>query len=749
MKLNRRRGATLGLVAVCVLVIIVLGVGFFILSQILGGGREVANATDAGVLNVARRALSPTLIQVPLSGDSQNNPTDDFLGVAIDTSGNANVGTGNLDATHRNISMLALNRIVAQAVIVACNAQEINTTLASSHAQNVAAAAKNVATQLKNMVEGGTKLPPEFTNVAHSNNTKMFQGNKVTLTSLQTSFLRPGYSTNVYITPNLISAINVSLPSNLRTNLPNALKHDLAGNDQYMAGYINFSIPAGPGGAVELAGVPIFPKQKPHLVDVNEFNAGASPAGVNYLPPNSFRANSQTLENNSSGFGGAVACALVGALDQDFAASVPRGFIRIKNGPDAGAAHSSITTNPVVDGQNDVFNNELWPPNGGGVDISNNGVYALNSDGAAQQAMANWAAYNTGQTSEQPPYPPPPGTSILTGTGLGFREPPTLQEMQAITSIPGEDCDAVDGWDRRAECRFPADSGATAGDGSIVTALQNQHHANSQQTPGQATHGYTAVEVQKHDLLSRRYGGSRCASVVPIGRNGSTKYGMKRFEPSGCYATPHSDVAFGAPGSPLAYLDQIGNNGWKGSRGPTGTFPNGTSAGANDGHRSGSAACKDDIIDRILKRMRQVDPMLDRNKIEAALALQPLELGETLYLYCPGPGTVTMVSGSPGDYFNGNIPNDGASSAAIYNCENQYNISNTIINANKGSGSPNVTCGSSGDANFHQAPFTDGPGFLPGIDRAVWTPNTGWRNLLGEIEFQNEAGGAGTFCKPN
>jgi hypothetical protein len=738
-------------VAVCVLVIIVLGVGFFILSQILGGGREVANATDAGVLNVARRALSPTLIQVPLSGDSAGNPTDDFLAVGIDPSGNANVGTGALDSTHRNISMLGLNRVIAQAVIVACNAQEINTTAASGHAQNVAAAAKAVATQLKNMIQGGTKLPPEFTNVAHSNNTKMFQGNKVTLTSLQTTFLRPGLSTNVYISPGLSSAISVSLPSNLKANhhFPNALKHDLAGNDEYMAGYINFSIPAGPNGPVEIAGVPIFPKQKPHLVDIGEFNAGASPAGVSYLPPNAFRANSQTLESNSSGFGGAVACALVGALDQDFAASVPRGYIRIKNGPDAGAAHSGIISNPVVDGQNDVFNNELWPPNGGGVDVTNNGVYALNSNGAGQSAIADWAAFNNGTTSVQPPYPPPAGVSILTGTGDGFREPPTLEEMQAITSVPGDDCDAVDGWDRRAECRFPADAGATAGDGSIVTALQNQYHAGSTQAPSTSTNGYTAVEVQKHDLLSHRYGGGRCASVVPIGRNGATKYGMKKFEPSGCYATPHSNVAFGAPGSPFAYLQQIGNNGWKGSRGPTGTFPSGTAAGATDGNHSGAAACQDDIIERICKRIRQVDPQITKSQVETALASQSLELGETLYLHCPGPNTVTMVSGTPADYFNAGIPNDGASSAAIYNCENQYNISNTIINANKGSGSPNVSCGSSGDANFHQAPFTAGPGFLPGIDRAVWTPNTGWRNLLGEIEFQNEAGGAGTFCKPN
>lgn len=62
MKLNRRRGATLGLVAVCVFVVIILAVGFFILAKIIGGEREVGNATDAGVLIVARNAMSPTIV---------------------------------------------------------------------------------------------------------------------------------------------------------------------------------------------------------------------------------------------------------------------------------------------------------------------------------------------------------------------------------------------------------------------------------------------------------------------------------------------------------------------------------------------------------------------------------------------------------------------------------------------------------------------------------------------------------------
>jgi hypothetical protein len=53
---RRRKGATLGLVASCVLVIIVLGMGVFFLAKLFGGGREVANATDAGTLSIAKNA---------------------------------------------------------------------------------------------------------------------------------------------------------------------------------------------------------------------------------------------------------------------------------------------------------------------------------------------------------------------------------------------------------------------------------------------------------------------------------------------------------------------------------------------------------------------------------------------------------------------------------------------------------------------------------------------------------------------
>jgi hypothetical protein len=650
--------------------------------------------------------------------------------------------------------MLSVNRCVAQAVLVALNAQDINTATASTHARNVADAAKAVATQLRNLIQGaGSPLPGQFTQVAHSNNTKMFQGNKVQLTGLQSTFMRAGLSTNVFFTGPLEAAVPVSLPSNVKSNFhyPNALKKQ--GNDQYMAGYINFAIPAGSGTTVNIAGIPIFPKQKPHLVDIGEFNGAVANAGGNggpfnggdYLPPNAFRADTRTLEQNSSTFGGAVACALVGTVSEefDFVASIPRGYVRIKNGPDATSANSGIVSNPVVDSQTDVFNNELWPPSSAAV--TNNNVYALASDAGY---VNDWAAYNaqdqadngaldgsynnpyTGTGPQQPPLPNTAGApadasddpnsvgfGVITGTGT---RDATEADVRGITNVTNG-CDWETVWSN------PGCGGSTPGANPPDTEVSNLARAMSDDklqnppTNPPTSNGYTAVEVQKHDLLSRRYGGGRCSSVVPVGQSG-----MKRFDPTGCYATSSSQVTFGAPGSPLQYIQQIGVG----------------------------AGCANTIIDKIWDRMRQVDPSISRTTVETALASQPLELGETLYLYSPGPGQCLMQGGTPADYFNSTIQADGASSSSVSNCEHTYNIANTIVNANQGRGTNNFpdrpnTCGGHGDANFHQAPYTSGSTYIPAADRAIWTPASGWRNLLGDIQFQNEANGAGTFCKPN
>jgi len=106
---------------------------------------------------------------------------------------------------------------------------------------------------------------------------------------------------------------------------------------------------------------------------------------------------------------------------------------------------------------------------------------------------------------------------------------------------------------------------------------------------------------------------------------------------------------------------------------------------------------------------------------------------------------------SPGQYFNGSTPNDGQSSIKVKPCDNSYSIQETMVNSTAGEGA-SPTCGV-GDANYHYAPFTQNPDDtvnpLKAMDKATWTPASGWRNLLGDVKFENSVNHGGSWCKPN
>src|SRR5216684_2489028 len=108
MKLRRGTGSTLGLVAVCALVIVLIGIACFFLAKIFGGGREVSNATDAGTMNVARKSMyyvAGTL--------TQNDPyfyCTNYPGLTLSNPPPKNA-----------VTLLNYNRLVGQALLIALN----------------------------------------------------------------------------------------------------------------------------------------------------------------------------------------------------------------------------------------------------------------------------------------------------------------------------------------------------------------------------------------------------------------------------------------------------------------------------------------------------------------------------------------------------------------------------------------------------------------------------------------------------
>jgi hypothetical protein len=63
---QRKRGSVTAFAAVLALTLMVLGIGFIIISLYMGGQRETKNATDAGALSVGKEVLHEPSVMLSL-----------------------------------------------------------------------------------------------------------------------------------------------------------------------------------------------------------------------------------------------------------------------------------------------------------------------------------------------------------------------------------------------------------------------------------------------------------------------------------------------------------------------------------------------------------------------------------------------------------------------------------------------------------------------------------------------------------
>lgn len=772
MKLRRQRGATLGLVAACVFLVIIVGVGFFFLSKIIGGGREVANATDAGVLNVAKLAVRRGA--VPLTGGL----VSEF---------------GELtEPPNSNVDLVTYNRLVAQALIVGKNAESLGGT-AVSHANTLRADVRTIGLALRNKLQAGgsqdPKLATDFSDLASQNNTRMWDGPAVTLVgAVDAGYMKTGSSTNVYFSPATLAALGGWAPP-LSTQ---SSKADPAA--KYLAGYTPFNVN---GNANFLYGVPVLPQTKPHLVDHGQFTTVAVDADT---PPNSFRTNSRALEGKSGAVGTSVACAIVGVINREFPAVIPRGFVRVLNGDDAETTNGVLAT-PVSNGANDIFNNELFSPPGNGVFAANagatgtgaNGGAAVFSTDAAELSAAHtaWAAYVGTMGSH------PKGSPMLDGLGNpvldGLGNPrvnditdegspnygagdPYIWENNNLSSYlkPGSlwgsathNIRSTDGTNPHGQYASFTDlvalgkSGAgqkqcthtmyddtlPATDpcaGNIANWMDNYGRVPTY-SGGTQPGGFTNVEYMKADLLGKiagRKGGKFCANVG----FGLPPSGLKAWPVNGSGTVLKSGTA----GSAIPYTGGASKVNYL-KVDTTLTYLNQLNAGP--GITSGGGCTTNAIISEITKRMQQVDPLVTTADVTAALGdtNYPLTLngaptgtgGSKLYLYVqPGTHKPRMNTSLP--WTDSAIAADGPAPAAgtANQCDSKYPLNGWAVNTTKGNGAP------IGDGQYHEVPFTSASTSPDGTDTAAWHPASGYNNLLGELKFQQTVEGA-TFCKPN
>lgn len=723
MTVRRQRGATLGLAAACVLVVIVIGVGFFFLSKIIGGGREVANATDAGALNVAKLAIRRGAVNLTSAADQEE--------------------FGALCETPNRLDLLSYNRIVAKAMIVAKNAADQNTATALANAGIMHNQVNTLGNTLKAQIAAacatpGGALASDFHAISTNSNTKMWNGSPVQLASdIVPGYMKVGSSANVYFHSATRGSLGNWQPPT------NTAGQNAPSGDPYSAGYNAVTV-----GGHQFAFVPLFPETRPHLVDRGNFS-NAAPAGITAAPalPNSFQTNSRALEGKTGVFGGSMACAIVGCIDRNFAARIPKGFVRVSNGPSANTVNTSVfpLSTVVNDGSNDIFNNELFHAPGINMDQNTN-IFSHHPQGPA--AMNAIGAYNA--TKGNFPYDP------LVGN-VGGGDPDLWKGVTGSNNPSAEDAtnnpQAFDLRSTAAQDHFAtqAELAAIGAHPNVMNCIYTMYDADPNTNPhcsnantamwmgnynraaGTASDhidtsaGFTNVEFMKADLLAQRAHGYRSATTNAPNPSGLKLWGRSGGTvlrpPANGSAKPFlgGKINYLAAGSPMELLNEIG----------------------------GCASTS--TIDKIVDRMRQVNPE-DGNlaqHVRDALSSSTLPLGKSFYIYADGSNvymteSFTAASGYLTKAKADSLSPDGASGAGASNCNTgSYPLSGWTVNTRKGVGGASI-----GDAGYHEVPFTRYNGTSVGNDQAIWTPSSGYNNFLGELRFEQTATGD-TYSKPN
>lgn len=704
---RRRRGAALGLVAAAVLVLAIVGIAFFILSRIMGGGREVTNATDAGILNVAKQAMTVGT-PVPM----------EFARCTV--------------PENSDVTLMTYNRLVAQALHVAMNAD------AQGMGQGNAAATwsevEKIGADLKTKLDDNPTTRDFFKNISTANNTKMW-GDRVIPNRLQQAFMKRGGSTNVYMDVNSFpfnTTQNPPQPVTPPANLYSAGPLNTRDGKPYMRGYEAIS-----AAGLDIFGVPVFPGVNPHLVNNGEFDSSVNPPDES-VPPNSWKVNSASKEKTTNRFGGAVASAIVGAVLQEdgvsqFQGGIPGGYIEIYNWPGKSSPYTKANN---MDASKGVFNTQLYEPPG--IFVSNNvnqsplaalfgalqgligaiasalglgqdpdkdkanlfnqgnGIFTTN-----QAELQAWLDYNkssgTDSRNKDGNLFPPDHGFPLDSTSLRYGsqkdQKPSLDDCLQITDIVDQPC-----WYMNYDDGY---TGLCAN--NLVNFIGNYGTGISSGAGDNG--GFMNLEVTKANVLEELFNGEWCAAVqVPV-QGG--KSGLKKFGHDTAYPAP--PVKFSEDASPYELLVQVDSCSW--TRG--GTF------------------------DQIYQRCCQILPGVSRGRVTTLLQDPKIPMGTTLYIYKVG-SDLAMNTSKPPTYSgvapDGPLPDQTSAAPCMVSKYDSYGLQ---VNT-------------SGDANLHDRPYmgatSDG---IFGVDRALWQTSSGHKNLLGRLEFSNDVEGGGNMCSPN
>lgn len=663
MSRRSKKGALLGLVVFCALILVVLGFGLLFLIMQLGGGQELQHATDAGNLNVAKQVL--------------RHP-----GVVLQAGDEANHFGDSDDPDTGEVNLLTVNKLVAQTFLVANNAQALGTTQAQTHAAEMMDILEGVSSRLNTELINSSNFDSHFGNVAQNHAMRMFEAGTNPVLHMGTehavSLMVRGEPTNVFLNSNQILAGGPTLDNGNSVKVtPNPADHR-----RFLKGYTQLAA----NGSETLWGVPLRPGQPPHLVSQRNFNQDQSRGPIpDFVPPNAYRSAGRASDKTASlQDTRALSMSLVGSLATQYSGDIPRGVIIVDN--------TGSLSGVQYGGGFDIWQDKLMNPNY--VEVlgpnADTGLIADQSGGSPNLGTiksfvaSNYSALTSGDATAQSQLASQLAAAGIDSYGSFPSNPTSLSQnisfINFVNSSSVTPCDNTTTGSGRQPCnlqKFVATYGEPSNPGASGTPVNN----------------LMAVEKYHIDMCAERASGSECATINASAAN----TGLKYYTRGDCGLT---QIRIGKLSELLSQTNSSS------------------------------------IIPQMITYMHQMKPLASTGEINAIfnsdvafnqvsyIFLNPSTTSLQLSTSVPPwplpnlstPG-VNLPDGTPQNYTSGNFNLDG-----ITNCS-----------------------GECGYPHPWDCPLNSQ---ATGADSAVWTPSSGFRNILGVLKLRNKANGGGQFCCP-
>lgn len=705
-------GGTLALVVTCILIIAIVGLGLFYVMRMIGGERELDYAARSGNLNVAKQAIMKPGIALTADEDKQ-------FGVFKD------------NQASDLVNLRVYNRLVGQALLVACNASADGNQTGKDNAETLIRMLQSdtgIGAKLKNaLADRGRGTNDFFAALGLSNNTRMLGGangataniNQVAWCEARTDDIG---ATNLLLKDPRTTGdtagfnINQLMPSHVNNDLslgtpiafPGEIRTPTDLNRGYLRGYQEINVP---GIGVPIIGVPTQPGAQPHLLSATEFSAGLGKFGDadKRVPPNAFEFGASKQEGGADATANtglnavAFSRALIGSLGYEKTPSIPRGYIVINNG--AGVTHTGHTF--PGDG---VFQNELA---GDGIQVDQGtGIFTANNSD-----IAGWQDHNQNApshpTDDSCPYYQQHKDGMYKMDGNDRSHAATSQELHQIRGSG-------------IQCNDTNSTGRPDGSPTVCSPYLDaflDRYGGTPQGPDSDATNLTGIESAKADLINRfpRCGPINLSNANPSNPN-ETKHTGLRFFPAAMGANAEWP---GGPGADPSVRAKISRDG--------------TMAELFDMVNSGSGTALNNFLKQ---RMRQIKPGASNAELDAVLSRTVPMQANAFYIYMdPNTGNLVMNDTRPTWVDVADRP-DGT--AIGYERRDGNGNPGHVESTEQGPGWVN----SIHENGIHQQMYLCQNGTVKSHEKVTLTPSSGYNNILGEINFEQwaEANGAQYCC---